>query len=270
LVKAQIKRALMIIDPSQDLWEQGLQDVWEQKLIRQGWQVLTQAQSVPGIGQKIDCGFKANVQVEPVIGWNNEPDENIDGYTSQCGLLCAGLEKNINDVEGAKNALKTIFNGLLTIVNDQFAVRYQDGQGCMYDPTRTGYNHPFFGYQDGWFNGVYEKCSEKDKCSQIIINIHRNIAKFEDVLGDYKFPNLDRDTIESQMRMLTGKDEEDDFSPHLYDDLYRQTVYGFGALEFEKGLAQRKKDDRLRKWQKDFPSDPIDIHPDERNKKLYG
>jgi len=244
---------------AEKLKQKYAEGAWQR--IIEDWKVLIGQESVPDTDTEIiNCGFKENVKVRDGAG---------EGYMKQCGVMCAGM-KNYNDAEGAKNAIKTILNAFLTIINDQFGVRYPKGN-CMFDETKELRGEKNILLHDGYVNGYNDDCTIEDKCHQLIININKDIAEFEDLLGGKgSIPNLDRH-FELQIEQLTKLDENNEF----YDDLHRTGIYGIGK-EAVKGLRNKadfnsKYQHRYRDWMKRFPSDFIINggkinHPDEYNK----
>ena len=239
LGRDQIRKAAAFIDhPTFDA-EKTWTDIIE------NWKMLTGTRSVKGNnGEPIDCGFKNNVMVHP-----SRNSENWEGYINQCDLLCAGLGPNVRDVESAKNAIKTILNGLITIVNDQFAERYPDAFSCLYNELDVWVDpKKLFETTDGWVNGWGNKCRHEDRCGQLITNTYGNIAKFELILGE-KFPNLSNgrngQNYENQMKKLKSFNEE----TGLPDDLFLTGIFGVGKFIVESKRQYRIKDCEIQRPQ---------------------
>ena len=193
------------------------------------WKVLTGQETVPANNQdKIICD-----RWQPVAA--NDKRDKTEGYINQCGLMCAGLDTRINDAESAKTAIKEFLNGYISVLNDQFAVKYQDASGCFFDETEKG-KHALLGHdRDGWVNLGNDPCRTEDKCKQLVINTYGNIAKFEPLLGE-KFPNLNRRFV-ADLKLIEEKNDDG-----FYKDLFRSGIYGIHRSDGP--LVQEKREHR--------------------------
>ena len=202
--------------------------------------MLTGTHPVPGLDhdEPIDCGFRDNVMVHP----STQP-EQWEGYINQCELICDGLGPIVHDAESAKNAIKTLLNGFVTIVNEQFAVRFPDANSCMFDETDVWVDPKGrFDTSDGWVNSAGNTCRIEDRCGQLVTNIYGEVATFEEILGE-EFPDLDH-SFEMQMKGLNETNKE----TGLYKDLYRTGIFGF-----EKFIIPSKREHRQKDWDLKWP-----------------
>lgn len=227
--REQMKLAIYFLDQTQDY------NVFFQPLL-DTWKVLTGKDPVPDWGnEKIDCDF-APVDIR----------ERTEGYINQCEVMCPGLDTRIVDAESAKMAIFQFLDGYRSVINDQFGVKFEDSSDCMYDETDIGL-HPLTGIMhDGWLNKWNDPCRHQDRCGQLVRNAYRNIAKFEEILGDdVQIPNLDR-SFEKEDRSLHKMDENNRF----YDDLYRTGIFGISKFVVESKQSQRQAE-----WKSRNPED---------------
>jgi hypothetical protein len=159
--------------------------------------------------------------------------------------MCPGLDARVNDKESAKNSIKKFLNGYLTVLNDQFAVKFKNGGGCMYDETDKGLNPVTNVTHDGWVNRWNDPCRKEDRCGQLVRNTYGHIAQFEPLL-DYEFPNLDRSFL-GDMKTLTDLNPEDN---RWFKDLYRTGIFGNSTLTVPSKQQMREDEYRSR-----FPED---------------
>ena len=222
LQKRQFERAMWYITEDKDAATQSL----GHKLVVNGdfgfhsiiddWRRLTAGMRARKTQNFLDCGWEP---IQPK--WLAQKAElNIDqgwamkeGIFRDCGGMCTFVDWNINDVDSAKFVVKETLNMLLMIIADNFGA-IAPATGASGDgPPQCRFENLHI---NAWVNADGERCKQADKCGQIIRNIFRKTAQFEEFLGE-PIPSL-AEYNDSYKNDWTRLEDPENFEPGQHGD----------------------------------------------------
>ena len=223
LNKRQFERAMWYITENMDSATQSLghdlvvsADFGFHSII-DDWRRLTAGMPARETQKYLDCGWEP---IQPKylakIDIVDQPWAMKEGIFRDCGGMCTFVDWSIIDIDSAKFVVKETLNMFLMIIADYFGAiagiksDETSGDGLPQCRFNNFYKRANSGaWIPAWVNADGERCKQADKCGQIVRNIFRKTAQFEEFLGE-SIPSL-AEYNDSYKNDLTRLEDEDNF-----------------------------------------------------------
>ena len=152
------------------------------------WKILTGGFKTRKSRETLNCGWLPLDTSGFEFKMDLEETAIKEGFFRDCAGMCNLMDLKVHDVESAKLMVKETLNMILMIIADYFGAMAQikgDPKELPQCVQKEGEWEKWINVKwidgKGWTEG--NRCTDADKCGQIVRNIFRKVSLFEEFLG---------------------------------------------------------------------------------------